>query len=228
MSNFYDNDDDLFEDTTSSPPPSAFHNVFSHSSDNTDNEKDQEFDSLIESTKDYYKSKQIGSDSFLLRTGIITSFYEVSNRYVYETDSLGRSVFSKLNELTNGLYGKELYANVLEETIIKRLSILDFLNSILSSDNTKSFKLAAKHLKIEIDDSFLRIYFGSLSKVMAHAIDRNIDIYQKLCEQINRVPMKAVVDKDIDMIDIQMFSSNSYINRSFESIRDSLGFKTYS
>jgi hypothetical protein len=223
MSNFYDNDDDLFEDSSSSTQSSSFHNVFAHSS----SQRDEDFDSLIENTKDYAKSKGIGSDSFVLRTGVVTSFYEVVNRFVYETDSLSRSIFNKLNALTNGEYAKELYADVLEESIIKRFAVYEFIDSILRSDNSKSFELAAKHLKIEIDEAFIRIYFGSLFKVMNHAIDRNIDIYQKLCEQINRVPMKAIVDKDYDYFDFRMFSSNSYINQTFESIRDSLGFKTY-
>jgi hypothetical protein len=120
-----------------------------------------------------------------------------------------------------------LYADILEESIAKRFAIIEFLNAIMTADNTKSFELAAKHLNITLNDSFIRIYFGSMHKVMTHSINRNIDIYQKLCEQINRVPMKAIIDKDYSNIDVRSFSSNAYINQSFQSIRESLGFKIY-
>ena len=221
MSHYSDNDDDLFQEP--SPQSPSFHNVFSNSTFT----KDEELGSLIESTKDYAKNKGIGSNIFMLRTGIITSFYEVTNRFVFETDSLSRSIFNALNTLSNGKYASDLYADVLEESIAKRFSIIEFLNTIIHADNTKSFELAAKHLNITLDDSFIRIYFGSMLKLMNHAIDRNIDIYQKLCEQINRVPMKAIIDKDHSSIDIRSFSSNAYINQSFQSIRESLGFKIY-
>ena len=223
MSYFSDNDDDLFQEPSSQTQSPSFHSVFSNSTF----AKDEELESLIESTKDYVKNKEVGFGGFMLRTGIITSFYEVTNRFVFETDSLGRSIFKALDTLSNGKYSKDLYADTLEESIAKRFAIIEFLNAMIESDNKKSFELAAKHLNITLDDSFIRIYFGSMRKVLTHAINRNIDIYQKLCEQINRVPMKAIVDKDYSNLDVRAFSSNSYINQSFQSIRESLGFKVY-
>jgi hypothetical protein len=223
MSHFSDNDDDLFQEPSPQTQSPSFHNVFSNSTFT----KDEELESLIESTKDYAKNKGVGSGGFMLRTGIITSFYEVTNRFVFETDSLSRSIFNALNTLSDGKYSKDLYADTLEESIAKRFSIIEFLNAIMQADNTKSFELAAKHLNITLDDSFIRVYFGSMHKILNHAINRNIDIYQKLCEQINRVPMKAIVDRDYSNLDVRSFSSNAYINQSFQSIRESLGFKVY-
>lgn len=223
MSHYSDNDDDLFQEPSSQPNTPSFHNVFS----NSNFTKDEELESLIESTKDYAKNKGVGSNSFMLRTGVITSFYEVTNRFVFETDSLNRSIFNALNTLSDGKYASDLYADVLEESIAKRFSIIEFLNAMIHADNTKSFELAAKHLNINLDDSFVRIYFGSMHKLMTHTINRNIDVYQKLCEQINRVPMKAIIDKEYSGIDARAFSSNAYINQSFQSIRESLGFKIY-
>lgn len=223
MSHYSDNDDDLFQEPSSQAQSPSFHNVFS----NTNFAKDEELESLIESTKDYAKNKGVGSSGFMLRTGVVTSFYEVTNRFIFETDSLSRSIFNALNTLSDGKYANDLYADTLEESIAKRFAIIEFLNAIITADNTKSFELAAKHLNITLDDSFIRIYFGSMHKLMTHAINRNIDIYQKLCEQINRVPMKAIIDKDYSSIDVRSFSSNAYINQSFQSIRESLGFKIY-
>jgi hypothetical protein len=223
MSHYSDNDDDLFQEPSPQAQAPSFHNVFS----NTSLGKDEELEALIESTKDYTKNKGVGSGGFMLRTGVITSFYEVTNRFIFESDSLNRSIFNALNKLSDGKYASDLYADILEESVAKRFAIIEFLNAIITADNTKSFELAAKHLNITLNDSFIRIYFGSMHKVMTHSINRNIDIYEKLCEQINRVPMKAIIDKDYSNIDVRSFSSNAYINQSFQSIRESLGFKIY-
>ena len=62
---------------------------------------------------------------------------------------------------------------------------------------------------------------------MIHAINRNIDIYEKLCVQIDRVPMKTIIDRDYSSIDVSLFSANNYIVNSFNSVKESLGFNTY-
>lgn len=217
INDFYENDDDLF----SEPSSNADTNTTSSSSVNND------IDSFLEQTKDYISSKGNDITQFAIRTGMITTFYEVSNNFIFNVDTLNRSIISSFNRITNGQFEKELYADVLEESILKRFAIQQFLTSILSEEAIPNIVVNSSKFKIDIDESYLKSYFGSMNRIMLHAINRNIDIYEKLCVQIDRVPMKAIIDRDVDSIDISIFSPSNYITTSFNSIKESLGFNTY-
>jgi hypothetical protein len=62
---------------------------------------------------------------------------------------------------------------------------------------------------------------------MNHSIERNIQIYEKLCLTINRTPIKQIVDRDYYFVDSFSFNVKDQINSSFSSIKQSLGFNTY-
>jgi hypothetical protein len=209
---FFDNDDDLFSETSSqsSSIPLA-----------------PDVDTFLEQTKDYIDSKGINSGRFAIRTGMITAFYEMSNRFIFDTDALSRSMAASLNRLTNNGFQKELYADVLEESILKRFAIKEFLEAMLSEDTAKNIKLASQKLKLDLDETYIRSYFGSMDKIMTHSIERNIKIYEALCPEINRVPMKSIIDRDYASVDISLFHTGNYIANSFNSIKESLGFNTY-
>lgn len=221
MSSYSDNDDDLFEEQPSISAASSFHDLFAHSEHTT---SDQAVNSLIEETKGRLSSKNLDSDQFRIRTGIVTSFYEVCNRFAFANDSLLRTEYDYLNQISDNLFGKLFYLNFLEENIIKRFSVQHFLTVIINTDDVSTFEEAAKTLNIQIDTSFIRVYFGAILKLMDHAIDRSIAIYEKLCSELNKVPLKAILDKDHNSPDLDLISSSSYIMRSFDSIKTSLGF----
>lgn len=212
INDFYDNDDDLFEE----PSPST-----------TSTPVNNDIDSFLEQTKDYIDSKGKELNNFAIRTGMATTFYEVSNRFIFNVETLNRSIISSFNRLTNGAFEKELFADVLEESILKRFAVQSFLNSILSEEGMPNIVVNSSKIKLDIDESYLKSYFGSMNKIMIHAINRNIDIYEKLCVQIDRVPMKAIIDRDFNVADISMFTANNYVLNSFNSIKESLGFNTY-
>jgi len=224
MPSYSDNDDDLFEESTnSSTDSSSFHDLFAHSNYSSDTFSN----SFVESTKDILSPKSIDSDQFRYRTGIVTSFYEVCNRFSFANDNFLRVEYDYLNSISNNHFSKLLYFAFLEESIIKRFSIQNFLRVVIETDNSKVFKEAAEQLKINVDDFFIRVYFGSIYKLLNHAIDRNIAIYEKLCTELQRPPMQAILDKNYDSLDITFESPSSYILRSFDSIKESLGFKTF-
>lgn len=209
--NFNDNDDDLFSDKQ---PEMA---DVGH----------EDIDALIQRAKKDITLKGFKADSFLIRTGIITSFYEVCYRFVLESNHLNRSVFDTLNKLTDNEFEKVYYADTLEESISRRFSVQSFLESFLYNEDKEWMNFAPEALGIEIDDTYLRVYFGTLHKMMAHTIDYSIDIYSKLCEQINRVPMKSIIDKDVQIEDFSLLSIDSVIAQKFSNIKSSLGFKNY-
>lgn len=212
INEFYDNDDDLFADTPSTASSSVVNN---------------DIDSFLEQTKDYIDSKGIDSSHFVIRTGIATTFYEVSNQFIFNVETLNRSLISSYNRITKGEFEKELFADVLEESILKRFAIHQFIDSILSQESIANVVHNSHKFNFEIDEAYLKSYFGSMNRMMIHAINRNIDIYEKLCVQINREPLQTIINRDYDSVDTSLFSASNYIVKSFNSIKESLGFNTY-
>ncbi len=212
LNDFYDNDDDLFQESSSTAASAPVN---------------PDIDSFLEQTKDYIDSKGNELNQFAIRAGMATTFYEVSNRFIFNVETLNRSIISSFNRLTKGAFEKDLFADVLEESILKRFAIQSFLDSILSEEGIPNIVVNSSRIKLDIDESYLKSYFGSMHKIMLHAINRNIDIYEKLCVQIDRVPMKAIVDRDFNVADMSLFTAHNYVVNSFNSIKESLGFNTY-
>jgi hypothetical protein len=208
----FDNDDDLFSD---------------HSSQKQNNNSSTDFDSFIEQTKEIIDSKNMSTTQFVIRTGMMTAFYELCNNFIFENESFGRTLFSTINRITDNQFQFELYADVLEESILKRFSIKQFLESVLSEETISTIENNSFELKIEIDKLYMNNYFGSMLKIMNHSIERNIQIYEKLCLTINRTPIKQIVDRDYYFVDSFSFNVKDQINSSFSSIKQSLGFNTY-
>jgi hypothetical protein len=157
----------------------------------------------------------------------MTAFYELCNNFIFENESFGRTLFSTINRITDNQFQFELYADVLEESILKRFSIKQFLESVLSEETISTIENNSSELKIEIDKLYMNNYFGSMLKIMNHSIERNIQIYEKLCLTINRTPIKQIVDRDYYFVDSFSFNVKDQINSSFSSIKQSLGFNTY-
>jgi len=212
MYNVNDNDDDLFHDS---------------SFDTESKPADVDIDSFIDRTKENSDSTYLSSKNFMFRASLSTTLYEACARFIFQTDSLNRTIFDYLNAQTNGTFARELYANVLEESLIKRFTIKSFLETILDETNSENIRVIANDLKVDINPQFINIYFGSLIKIMNHAINRSIDIYEKLCVQINRSPVQQIVDRDYSYFDYTALSSSMHIAQSFDSIKKSLGFNTY-
>lgn len=215
INDFNDNDDDLFSESSTTASFS------SNAAVNND------IDSFIEQTKEYIDSKGANATQFVIRTGIITTFYELSNNFIFNVETLNRSIISYFNRITDNKFEKELFADVLEESIIKRFAVHQFIDSFISRESIDNILVNSSKLNFQINESYLKAYFGSMNRIMIHAIDRNIDIYQKLCVQIDRVPMQAIIEKDYSSIDSSLFSNKNYLVNSFNSLKESLGFKTY-
>jgi len=140
--------------------------------------------------------------------------------------SYNRSIFNTLNQLTDGSFQYNLYADVLEESIIRRLIILDFVDGIVFSDNDheRALEKIGKVLNINIDERFIRTDFVSFHRLLTSSIDYNIEVYKSVCSHINREPSSFVIEKNISDASYMTLSSDSYINSIFSNMRRSFGF----
>jgi hypothetical protein len=208
--NINDNDDDLFNDSStlsSSSDSSAYSDV----------------QSLIDSIpKDELKN----ISDIAMRAKMSIALYQGSHSFIYNTSSYNRSIFNTLNQLTDGSFQYNLYADVLEESIIRRLIILDFVDGIVFSDNDheRALEKIGKVLNINIDERFIRTYFVSFHRLLTSSIDYNIEVYKSVCSHINREPSSFVIEKNISDASYMTLSSDSYINSIFSNMRRSFGF----
>jgi hypothetical protein len=207
--NINDNDDDLFNDQPSKPSDSNYSDV----------------QALINSIPED-ESETI--DAIVNRSRMSLALYHGAHSFIYNTSSYNRSIFNTLNQLTDGMFQYQLYADILEESITRRIIILDFVNTIANAHSEeydeKALKLIGKALKTNIDDRFIRTYFVSFHRLLVSAIDYNVEIYKAVCAHINREPSQFVLDKTTSDLSIMTLSSDSYINSIFANMRNSFGF----
>lgn len=207
---FSDNDDDLFSEPN-----------FSDTNSNLTNTPSDEIKSLLESidSKDLEKI-----DSMFFRSKVALTLLDGANSYVYDTsNSYNRSIFNTLNFLTNNQFQYNLYADVLEESILRRLIIKDFLEACINNVDTSFLEKLSQLMNINIDDKFLATYFESFLDIMNFVVDDNIQLYVKVCQQANREPMTSIVEKKPDDHSSMIISSNTYMNNVFLNIKHSLG-----
>jgi hypothetical protein len=209
--NLSNNDDDLFAESTSSSTIS--NENISSSELNIDNllsSLDVNLDNI---------------DSMLFRARIVTTLIDTSNKFIYETNSYNRSIFNTLNSLTNGEFQYTLYAETLEESIFRRVLILEFLNSCTDQMDEKILSLLSKATNTTIDSKFINTYIVAMKNILVFSIDYNISVYHTLCEKINRQPIDFDIELNSHIVE-SYINSSSYINSVFTNIRKSLGFGT--
>lgn len=200
------NDDDLFNEI----PSSSFKS-----------QAEENIDTLLNSLN--IDTDQV--DAILFRAKVVTSLLDSSHSFIYETNSYNRAIFNTLNSLTNGQFQYNLYAETLEETIFRRLIILEFLDSCTDKMDENILSFISKVTKTTIDSRFINTYFNALKNILQFSIDYNVSLYHELCQSINRHPIDFDVNLDSDVVS-SYISSNSYINNVFTNIRKSLGFGT--
>ena len=202
------NDDDLFSPSKSSS-------------------KKEQTSSLANDVEKILKETSEGKiDATLVRAKLAHALYDTSNHFVFSVDSYQRTVFNVLNHLTNNTYAYNFYADVLEESIAKRIVIFDFLSSITkSASNEKILSFLADKMDINIDSFFFNTYVNSMGQMLDFIINYNIDIYVKICQHVGRPPVESIVSRNVDALDPKLMNSDEFIIGSFAAIRKSLGFE---
>jgi hypothetical protein len=203
------NDDDLFSNINSSDKQSSKQadNVF------------KEIEELLSKTseKDFFNEVE-------LRSKLVNSFNDSANRYIFSTDSFNRSLFDQLNILTNGLFTYRVYADLLEESLVKRLVIFNFLKLVASSTDDRLMNFITKKMRITFDEHFVKTYINSAQELLDYAIRYNIEIYTNVCQKIQRTPQQALLDRRVDDVDLSLVHSDQYINKYFSVLRTEMGF----
>lgn len=209
-SSFSDNDDDLFNDA----PPSSSTNFSTRTPD--------DIQSLLESVD----GKDLSSvSSMLFRSKVALTLFDSANSYVYDSNAYNRTIFNTLNYLTNNEFQYHLYADVLEETIVRRVIIRDFLSACVNQTSDDLLRKLAQIVNVDMDKKFIVTYFESSLGIMNFAIQQNIELYTKVCAHVNREPFSFVIDNNIDSEDVMtLVSPNSYINNVFSNIKNSFGY----
>lgn len=202
------NDDDLFSPSQSS------------------SKKDQA-SSLVNDVEKILKETSEGKiDATLVRAKLAHALYDTSNNFVFGIDSFQRTIFNVLNQLTNNAYAYNFYADVLEESIAKRIVIYDFLTSITkSASNDKILSFLADKMDVNIDSFFFNTYVYSMGEMLDFIINYNIEIYTKVCNQVGRSPIQSIVSRDVNALDPKLMNSDDFVISSFAAIRKSLGFE---
>lgn len=212
FNNLSDNDDDLFEDS-----PQVTSNPINENSILND------FRSIIENTD--IDVDKIGS--MLMRSKLALTLYESAHTFIFDTSSYARTSFNTLNALTDGQFQYNLYCDILEESIFRRIIILDFVNAISQENDKKIFDKIAEVFKIDMDQKFIFTYFYSMQKILAFVIEDNIELYKKVCAQCKREPALAILEKSLEQARFYI-APEVHINNVFSNIRKSLdhGYKS--
>lgn len=211
---FSDSDDDLFEESTQVAPNPFINNTSSnYSSDSKDNSTSDKIKSLLDSMP------EIDGDfkSLIFRSKLAITFYNGASQFTSNKTSFDRTVFNTLNTLTNGQFQYQLYADQLEEVIVRRTVILDFVEAMIEEADNKALSKLSEMLKINIDSKFINTYFASLAVVMNFTINDQIELYNKVCSFINRTPLDFT--NRLDFIEVSdVTNAGKYISTSFISI----------
>jgi len=209
-SSFSDNDDDLFDDNVS----------LSSSASTSSNTPSDDFKTLIESID---KKEFDKIDRMFFRSKVALTLIDGANSYIFENNSYNRSIFNTLNYLTNNQFQYELFADVLEESILRRMIIRDFLLACVDNTSDDILKKLSKLVDFDIDYNFLNTYFYSFLEILNFAINDNIELYQKVCNQLNRQPLSNIIDGTFNENSPTLIGTNDYINNVFQNIKHSFG-----
>lgn len=206
-----DNDDDLFNETSSIPssPKSSASSTSSSFDD---------FRSIIENTD--IDEEKIGS--MLMRSKLALTLYESANTFIYSTTTYTRTTFNTLNSLTDGKFQYNLYCDTLEESIFRRFLILDFVNILVEQSDQDIFLKMSEIFKMHIDQKFISTYFVSMQKIMNFVIADSIELYKKLCAECGREPASAILDQRSEEAK-DYLSADLYINKIFKNIKNNAG-----
>ena len=207
-----DNDDDLFSETSSIPPSIKLPNTSTATSSLDD------FRSIIENAD--IDEEKIGS--MLMRSKLALTLYESANTFIFQTNAYYRTTFNTLNSLTDGNFQYNLYCDILEESIFRRMLIIDFVNAITEKSDEDLFKKISEVFNIKMDERFVSTYFHSMRKILNFVIIDTIELYKKVCAQCNREPATALIEQHTHLAK-DYLSSDSYINSIFTNIRKSNG-----
>lgn len=194
---FSQSDDDLFNydpsketskpldfSTSTSNDKSSSNEIYSHISKNINQNDDSALDGL-NGLRVKFSQAVLGSYDFWLSS---TSAVAYSN-----------TINTVMDQITDGRFSDLYLFNYLEMNIIRRHHITHLLNDTFSSNDVKdseSFKSFMNRIGIDVNDSYVPVYIGTIIRITTHIIAQERSMYLSLAEKLQIVPNPAVLDGD--------------------------------
>ena len=191
----FQNDDDLFnyDPSKESSKPIDFsssvsgdknkeNQIYSHISKNIDNNDDIALDG-VNGLRVKFSQAVIGSYDFWLSSALPVAYTSTIN--------------SVMDQITGGRFSDLYLYNYLEINIIRRMNIMHIMDDAFSPDedsNSDTFKTFMKKIGVDIVDSYVPVYIGTLTRITGHVLAQERSMYLSLAEKLQVTPNPAVLD----------------------------------
>lgn len=218
---FSQNDDDLFNydpskeqtkpldfsTSTSSDKPSS-NEIYNHISKNINSNDDSSLEG-INGLRVKFSQAVIGSYDFWLASSAPVAYSNTIN--------------SVLDQITGGRFSDLYLFNYLEMSIIRRNHITQLLNDTFTAEDStssESFKTFMDRIGVNVNDSFVPVYIGTIVSVTQHIIAQERSMYLTLAEKLQVVPNPAVLDAN-NNYDSIIKNAKSSVKQTQQDLLDS-------
>lgn len=167
------NDDDIFEEKDYSR--------------NNQNLSKEIFDSVTKDTADVEAKEQF-KNIFLhstIKTNFVESFYEAAANWIAAGADTAQSIqlIQTLADMTNGQFVYQHRYSMVKESIQRRKTILNFVDSVIS--NTDAIQDSITKYELPFDTDFFETFFRSYYKIAQHSLIIDIAMYKYLSNYLN-------------------------------------------
>lgn len=185
MSNIYSNDDDIFEDYVEDVATQSDidETISPENVDKVFSDIDSPFKTLIKNSS--------------LKVNFGEAFYQAAHEWQIQgyREANNASILDELARITNGEF---LYRHRLafcRETIIRKKTVINFLNLILTDESTTAIVRSSKEeLNLNFTETYFHMFFKSFYNIHLHTYHQEVALYRALCEITNTEVDETVCD----------------------------------
>ena len=193
----FQNDDDLFNydpskdsskhldfSSSTSSDKNKENQIYSHISKNIDNNDDDALDG-VNGLRVKFSQAVIGSYDYWIASALPVAYTSTIN--------------DVMDQLTGGRFSDLYLYNYLEINIIRRINIIGIMDDAFSSASSSasdSFKTFMKKIGVDITDSYVPVYIGTLTRITSHILAQERSMYLSLAEKLQVTPNPAVLDSN--------------------------------
>jgi len=200
MSNIYSNDDDIFEDYVE--PSSKIEEDSERTIDQVFSDIDSPFKNLLRNSS--------------LKVDFSQAFYNAAHDWTmmgYKSAN-DNAILDEIVRLTNGEFLYRHRISISREIIVRRKTILNFLNIVLENDNTNAIiKTSKENFNVNFTDTYFQMFFRSFYNIQLHMYWQEVAVYRALCEMVNQDPEDDICD--LTKESILMDDHADYINKLY-------------
>jgi len=110
--------------------------------------------------------------------------------------SYASTVAQVLNQLTDGRFSDLYLFNNLEANIIRRSQLIYLLDGTFKGENSESdsFKSFTKKIGVDVDQSYVPTYVGTLVRISTHILAKERSMYLELAQKLDIVPNPTALE----------------------------------